>query len=60
MSAYDPKRTWAVQDLCSANRSLNPISPIANPCCNPALKIGVVLSLGMGDATALQTKQQTS
>jgi hypothetical protein len=37
----------------------NPISPVANPCCNRALKIGVVLSLGIGDATALQSKQQT-
>jgi hypothetical protein len=24
---------------------LNPISPAAIPCCNPTLKIGVVLSL---------------
>jgi hypothetical protein len=36
-----------------------PISPVSNPCCNPGLKIGVVLSLGEGDATALQSKQQT-
>jgi hypothetical protein len=35
---------------------LNPIPPAANPCCNGTLKIGVVLSLGMGDATALQSK----
>jgi hypothetical protein len=32
--------------LAAAVRSgLNPISPIANPCCNATLKIGVVLSL---------------
>jgi hypothetical protein len=37
---------------------LKPISPSANPCSNPTLQIGVV-SLGMGDATALQSKQQT-
>src|SRR5215469_15048694 len=29
MSAFDPKRTWAVQSLCSANRPLTPISPVA-------------------------------
>jgi len=34
-----------------------PISPVANPCCNLILKIGVVLSLGMDDAAALQSKQ---
>jgi hypothetical protein len=38
---------------------LRPISPGANPCCNRILKVGVVPSLGMGDATALQSKQQT-
>ena len=38
---------------------VHPISPVANLCCNPALKIGVVLSLGMGDATALESKQQS-
>jgi hypothetical protein len=38
---------------------LKPISPAANPCCNRALKIGVVPSLGMSDATALYSKQQT-
>jgi hypothetical protein len=37
--------------------TLNPISPVANPCCNPPLKIGAVLSLGMDDATALQSRQ---
>ena len=47
-----PKRTRI------ANLSLNTISPVANPCCNATLKIGVVLSLGMGDATALQSKQE--
>jgi hypothetical protein len=30
------------------NLTLNPISPAANPCCNCTLKIGVVLSLGIG------------
>ena len=43
MSANDPKRTSAVQDCCRANRPLNPISPVANPCCNHI--VGVVLSL---------------
>jgi len=33
--------------------TLNPIPPAANPCCNIILKISVVPSLGMGDATAL-------
>jgi hypothetical protein len=37
---------------------LNPISPVADPCCNPTLKMGV-FKLGMGDATALQSEQQT-
>ena len=41
MSAFDPKRTWAAEDCCRANRSPNPISPGANPCCNRVL-IGVV------------------
>src|SRR5215472_2182279 len=40
------KRTRTVQDFCSANWVLNPIPPVAKPCCNPTLKIGVVLSLG--------------
>src|SRR5262249_12351562 len=31
-----------------AKRTLNPIPPAANPCCNPTLKIGVVLSLQGG------------
>jgi len=34
MSAFDPKRTSAAQNCCRANRPLNPISPVANPCCN--------------------------
>ena len=33
-SAFDPKRTLVAQDCCRANRSLNPISPVSNPCCN--------------------------
>jgi hypothetical protein len=45
--------------LLRCKLTLNPISLVANPCCNRTLKIGVVLSLGMGDATALQSKQQT-
>jgi hypothetical protein len=57
MSAFDPSRTWASQNFCSANLSLNPISPVANPCCNSPLKVGVVLSLGIGDATALRSRQ---
>ena len=28
--------------------SVHPISPVANLCCNPSLKIGVVHSLGIG------------
>ena len=42
-----------------AAMSVNPISRATNPCCNLALKIGLILSLGMGDATALQSKRQT-
>ena len=34
MSVIDPKRTWAAQDWCRANRPLRPIPPVANPCCN--------------------------
>jgi hypothetical protein len=34
MSANDPKRTFAAQDCCPATRPLNPIPPVANPCCN--------------------------
>jgi hypothetical protein len=33
--------------------AVNPISSVANPCCNPTSKIGLILSPGMGDATAL-------
>ena len=53
MSAFDPKRTWTAQDCCRANLPLNPISPVANPCCNYIVAgvIGVVLSLGGGNAT---------
>ena len=43
MSAYDPKRTSAVHDFCSANGSFDPIPLVANPCCNLSSKIGVVL-----------------
>jgi len=32
-STRDPKRTWAAQDCCHANWPMNPISPVANPCC---------------------------
>jgi putative oxidoreductase len=34
MSAFDPKRTWAVQDCCPATKSVNPIPLVPNPCCN--------------------------
>src|SRR5262249_21393263 len=28
MSAFDPRRTWTVQDCCIANWPLNPIPPV--------------------------------
>jgi hypothetical protein len=37
MSAFDPKRTFALYDCCCAKEGLNPISPVANPCCNRVL-----------------------
>jgi hypothetical protein len=37
----------------------NPISPIENPCCNPTLKIGVVLPWD-GRCDAVQSKQQSA
>src|SRR6516165_1999141 len=49
MSAFDPKRTLGTQDCCSATWPVDPIPPVANPCCNYA--VGVVLSLEEGDAT---------
>jgi hypothetical protein len=58
-NSQDSERTSTVQDFLQRKWILRPISPIAILCCNPTLKIGVVLSLGMGDATALQSKQQT-
>jgi len=32
--AFDPKRTSSAKDCCCAKRPLNPIPPIAKPCCN--------------------------
>jgi putative tryptophan/tyrosine transport system substrate-binding protein len=34
MSAFDPKRTSAADDLCNANWPLIPIPRVAKPCCN--------------------------
>jgi hypothetical protein len=56
MSAFDPKADMSSSGLLPP---LNAIYLDANPWCNRTLKIGVVLCLGMGDATALQSKQQT-
>jgi hypothetical protein len=39
MSAFDRKRTLAVRDFCSANRWLNPIPKVSNPCCNCAVAL---------------------
>src|SRR6516164_4084564 len=39
-----PKRTSNVRDCCHAKWPLNPISPVANPCCNRVL-FGVVPAL---------------
>jgi hypothetical protein len=33
----DPKRTSTVQDFLQRKFILEPISPVANPCCNPTL-----------------------
>ena len=37
MSAFDPKRTSAAQDCLLCKLTRNPISSIANPCCNRVL-----------------------
>src|SRR6516225_12221133 len=44
MSAFDPKRTFGSERCCCCNCLLNPISPVANPCCNRVL-FGVVPAL---------------
>ena len=34
MSAFDPKRTWAVSKLLPCNLTQNPIPSVTNPYCN--------------------------
>jgi len=45
MSANDPKRTFEPSRLPPCSLTRNPISSIANPCCNRVL-VGVVPALG--------------
>jgi hypothetical protein len=61
MSVFDLMRASSDllrQDLLLCKPTLNPISPVANPCCNLSLKIGLDRILGIGDATALPSKHQ--
>ena len=54
----DPLLTQKGHELLPCKLTPEPHFAGRIPCCNATLKIGVVLSLGMGDATALQQSRR--